>query len=211
MMQWSSSSVHSSTQRQDTSELRWQREASQSPWYCSSTECAYSSYWMRWWRGKLISLSQEEYLSIVWWEWAVLPHWCWPSWWSLRAWRCRRPWLLWGPTETSVPTQAFCSSSGPLTWAWRERGGDVSERKHRKAHAYTKRHWGQSTHADIRTHLYCHRGHAAREEPTLPLTELRKILWTDRKPVEPVNQVWPNLYIGDEWVEYLQTASSNAA
>lgn len=22
----------------------------------------------------------------------------------------------------------------------------------------------------------------------------------DRKPVESINQVWPNLYIGDEWV-----------
>lgn len=36
-MQWSSSSVYSSTQRQDTSERHWQREASQ-PY------CAYSSY-----------------------------------------------------------------------------------------------------------------------------------------------------------------------
>uniref|UniRef100_A0A674NSI5 Dual specificity protein phosphatase n=1 Tax=Takifugu rubripes TaxID=31033 RepID=A0A674NSI5_TAKRU len=43
-------------------------------------------------------------------------------------------------------------------------------------------------------------GHSAREEPTPSLTELRKILWTDRKPVESINQVWPNLYIGDESV-----------
>lgn len=33
MTQCSSSSVHSSTQRPDTSEQRWQREASPSPWY----------------------------------------------------------------------------------------------------------------------------------------------------------------------------------
>uniref|UniRef100_A0A3B4VR55 Dual specificity protein phosphatase n=1 Tax=Seriola dumerili TaxID=41447 RepID=A0A3B4VR55_SERDU len=37
------------------------------------------------------------------------------------------------------------------------------------------------------------------------LTELRQILWTNRKPVAPVNQVWPNLYIGDEQVEKLSS------
>ncbi|XP_028278692.1 dual specificity protein phosphatase 13B isoform X2 [Parambassis ranga] len=40
-------------------------------------------------------------------------------------------------------------------------------------------------------------GHLAQQEETLSLTELRNILWTNRKPVAPVNQVWPNLYIGD--------------
>ncbi|XP_013767291.1 dual specificity protein phosphatase 13B [Pundamilia nyererei] len=42
--------------------------------------------------------------------------------------------------------------------------------------------------------------HLARQEETASLTELRNILWTNRKPVAPVNQVWPNLYIGDESV-----------
>lgn len=32
----------------------------------------------------------------------------------------------------------------------------------------------------------------------MSLEELREILWADRKPLDPVNQVWPNLYIGDE-------------
>ncbi|XP_074501528.1 dual specificity protein phosphatase 13B-like, partial [Sebastes fasciatus] len=56
-----------------------------------------------------------------------------------------------------------------------------------------------STYAQRHTHVYCCRGHS-QEEDTSPLTELRQILWTDRKPVAPVNQVWPNLYIGDESV-----------
>ncbi|XP_059215437.1 dual specificity protein phosphatase 13-like [Centropristis striata] len=43
-------------------------------------------------------------------------------------------------------------------------------------------------------------GPSAQEEDTPSLTELRQILWTKRKPVAPVNQVWPNLYIGDESV-----------
>ncbi|XP_039640694.1 dual specificity phosphatase 29-like, partial [Perca fluviatilis] len=38
------------------------------------------------------------------------------------------------------------------------------------------------------------------EENITYLTEIRQILWTNRKPVAPVNQVWPNLYIGDESV-----------
>ncbi|XP_044070322.1 dual specificity protein phosphatase 13 isoform X1 [Siniperca chuatsi] len=41
-------------------------------------------------------------------------------------------------------------------------------------------------------------GHSTQEEETPSLTELRQILWTNRKPVAPVNQVWPNLYIGDD-------------
>ncbi|KAM3606609.1 uncharacterized protein V6R79_019631 [Siganus canaliculatus] len=43
-------------------------------------------------------------------------------------------------------------------------------------------------------------GHIAQGEETPSLAELRQILWSDRKPVAPVNQVWPNLYIGDESV-----------
>ncbi|XP_067466073.1 uncharacterized protein [Thunnus thynnus] len=42
--------------------------------------------------------------------------------------------------------------------------------------------------------------HFAQEKETPSLTELRQILWNNRKPVAPVNQVWPNLYIGDESV-----------
>lgn len=56
-------------------------------------------------------------------------------------------------------------------------------------------------HTDTYTHLYCYRSHLAKEEGTPSLSELRQILWTNRKPVTPVNRVWPNLYIGDEWVE----------
>uniref|UniRef100_A0A3B4VP03 Dual specificity protein phosphatase n=1 Tax=Seriola dumerili TaxID=41447 RepID=A0A3B4VP03_SERDU len=41
------------------------------------------------------------------------------------------------------------------------------------------------------------------------LTELRQILWTNRKPVAPVNQVWPNLYIGDESVARDKTRLSS--
>ncbi|XP_037829340.1 dual specificity protein phosphatase 13 isoform X2 [Kryptolebias marmoratus] len=43
-------------------------------------------------------------------------------------------------------------------------------------------------------------GHLTKQGGTPSLTELREILWTNRKPVAPVNQVWPNLYIGDESV-----------
>ncbi|XP_067378042.1 dual specificity protein phosphatase 13B-like isoform X4 [Channa argus] len=41
-------------------------------------------------------------------------------------------------------------------------------------------------------------GHLAEEEDLPSLTDLRQIIWTNRKPVAPVNQVWSNLYIGDE-------------
>ncbi|XP_034538182.1 dual specificity phosphatase DUPD1-like, partial [Notolabrus celidotus] len=44
------------------------------------------------------------------------------------------------------------------------------------------------------------RGHSAQEEETASLTDLRQFIWTNRKPVAHVNQVWPNLYIGDESV-----------
>ncbi|XP_013868618.1 dual specificity protein phosphatase 13 isoform B [Austrofundulus limnaeus] len=42
--------------------------------------------------------------------------------------------------------------------------------------------------------------HLGEQGETPSLTELREILWTNRKPVAPVNQVWPNLYVGDESV-----------
>ncbi|XP_026164700.1 dual specificity protein phosphatase 13B isoform X1 [Mastacembelus armatus] len=51
-------------------------------------------------------------------------------------------------------------------------------------------------------------GHLAKEE-TPSLTELRQILWTNRKSVAPVNQVWPNLYIGDESVARDKTTLSS--
>uniref|UniRef100_UPI0037E80C56 dual specificity protein phosphatase 13B-like n=1 Tax=Semicossyphus pulcher TaxID=241346 RepID=UPI0037E80C56 len=51
--------------------------------------------------------------------------------------------------------------------------------------------------------------HSALEEETPPLLELRQILWTNRKPVAPVNQVWPNLYIGDESVARDKTLLSS--
>ncbi|XP_041646024.1 dual specificity protein phosphatase 13-like isoform X2 [Cheilinus undulatus] len=44
------------------------------------------------------------------------------------------------------------------------------------------------------------RGQSAQEEETPTLAELRQLLWTNRKPVSPVNEVWPNLYMGDESV-----------
>uniref|UniRef100_A0A3Q1EGE2 Uncharacterized protein n=1 Tax=Acanthochromis polyacanthus TaxID=80966 RepID=A0A3Q1EGE2_9TELE len=40
-------------------------------------------------------------------------------------------------------------------------------------------------------------GLPAQQEETPSLTELRQILWTNRKPVAPFDQVWPKLYIGD--------------
>uniref|UniRef100_UPI003AAF54C7 dual specificity protein phosphatase 13B n=1 Tax=Centroberyx gerrardi TaxID=166262 RepID=UPI003AAF54C7 len=43
-------------------------------------------------------------------------------------------------------------------------------------------------------------GQSAQQEETPPLTELREILWHNRKPMGPVDQVWPNLYIGNESV-----------
>ncbi|XP_067092311.1 uncharacterized protein [Osmerus mordax] len=36
------------------------------------------------------------------------------------------------------------------------------------------------------------------QEDTPPLLELRRIMLTDRKPLGTVNQVWPNLYLGNE-------------
>uniref|UniRef100_A0A665TVJ5 Dual specificity protein phosphatase n=1 Tax=Echeneis naucrates TaxID=173247 RepID=A0A665TVJ5_ECHNA len=47
------------------------------------------------------------------------------------------------------------------------------------------------------------------QKDTPTLTELREILWTNRKPVAPVNQVWPNLYIGDESVARDKTTLSS--
>ncbi|XP_056251571.1 serine/threonine/tyrosine-interacting-like protein 2 isoform X1 [Seriola aureovittata] len=52
-------------------------------------------------------------------------------------------------------------------------------------------------------------GHLTQEEIAPSLTELRQILWTNRKPVAPVNQVWPNLYIGDESVARDKTTLSS--
>ncbi|XP_030297312.1 inactive dual specificity phosphatase 27-like [Sparus aurata] len=52
-------------------------------------------------------------------------------------------------------------------------------------------------------------GHSAQEEDAPSLTELRQILWTDRKPVAPVDQVWPNLYVGDESVARDKTTLSS--
>ncbi|XP_029926967.1 dual specificity phosphatase DUPD1-like [Myripristis murdjan] len=48
--------------------------------------------------------------------------------------------------------------------------------------------------------MITHLGHLAQEEEIPSLLELRQILWHNRKPVGPVDQVWPNLYIGDESV-----------
>ncbi|XP_046885618.1 dual specificity protein phosphatase 13-like isoform X2 [Hypomesus transpacificus] len=36
------------------------------------------------------------------------------------------------------------------------------------------------------------------QEETPPLLQLRRIMWTDRKPLGTVNQVWPNLYLGND-------------
>uniref|UniRef100_A0A3B3YYD2 Dual specificity protein phosphatase n=1 Tax=Poecilia mexicana TaxID=48701 RepID=A0A3B3YYD2_9TELE len=44
---------------------------------------------------------------------------------------------------------------------------------------------------------------------TPSLTELREILWTNRKPVGSVNEVWPKLYIGDESVARDKTRLSS--
>ncbi|XP_071336884.1 serine/threonine/tyrosine-interacting-like protein 2 [Trachinotus anak] len=52
-------------------------------------------------------------------------------------------------------------------------------------------------------------GHLTQEEETPSLTELRQILWTNREPVAPVNQVWPNLFIGDESVARDKTTLSS--
>lgn len=51
----------------------------------------------------------------------------------------------------------------------------------------------QTTDIDTYKDFYHHRD-------TPPLMELRQMIWSDRKPAGPVNQVWPNLYIGDESV-----------
>ncbi|KAF3708294.1 Dual specificity protein phosphatase 13 isoform B [Channa argus] len=52
-------------------------------------------------------------------------------------------------------------------------------------------------------------GHLAEEEDLPSLTDLRQIIWTNRKPVAPVNQVWSNLYIGDEAVARDKTQLSS--
>uniref|UniRef100_A0A673B6G1 Dual specificity protein phosphatase n=1 Tax=Sphaeramia orbicularis TaxID=375764 RepID=A0A673B6G1_9TELE len=46
--------------------------------------------------------------------------------------------------------------------------------------------------------LYYCSSHITQEEDTPSLIELRQMIWSNRKPVAPVSQVWPNLYIGDE-------------
>ncbi|XP_034040688.1 inactive dual specificity phosphatase 27-like [Thalassophryne amazonica] len=43
-------------------------------------------------------------------------------------------------------------------------------------------------------------GHLTSQLETPSLTDLRQMIWLNRKPVEPVDQVWPNLYIGNEAV-----------
>ncbi|MEQ2278267.1 hypothetical protein XENORESO_015236 [Xenotaenia resolanae] len=43
-------------------------------------------------------------------------------------------------------------------------------------------------------------GHLAEQGETPSLSELRQILWTNRKPVGSINEVWPKLYVGDESV-----------
>ncbi|KAM7408827.1 hypothetical protein PAMA_002513 [Pampus argenteus] len=65
------------------------------------------------------------------------------------------------------------------------------------------------TYTQTHIHFYCYRDHLAHEKETLSLTELRQILWNNRKPVAPVNQVWPNLYIGDECVARDKAALSS--
>ncbi|XP_074531972.1 dual specificity protein phosphatase 13B-like, partial [Halichoeres trimaculatus] len=67
----------------------------------------------------------------------------------------------------------------------------------RKTHTKSSTVTCTNTHTYTQAHFYCYRG---QEEVTPSLTDLRQLLWTNRKPVEPVNQVWPNLYIGDESV-----------
>ncbi|XP_008427992.1 dual specificity protein phosphatase 13B [Poecilia reticulata] len=52
-------------------------------------------------------------------------------------------------------------------------------------------------------------GHLAEQGETPSLTELREILWTNRKPVGSVNEVWPKLYIGDESVARDKTRLSS--
>uniref|UniRef100_A0A3Q2GNV0 Dual specificity phosphatase 13a n=1 Tax=Cyprinodon variegatus TaxID=28743 RepID=A0A3Q2GNV0_CYPVA len=43
-------------------------------------------------------------------------------------------------------------------------------------------------------------GYSAKQGETPSLTELREILWTNRKSVGSINEVWPKLYVGDESV-----------
>ncbi|KAM6997198.1 uncharacterized protein LKV04_005922 [Tautogolabrus adspersus] len=52
-------------------------------------------------------------------------------------------------------------------------------------------------------------GQSTLKEDSPSLTELRQMLWTNRKPVSPVDQVWPNLYIGDESVARDKTILSS--
>lgn len=66
-----------------------------------------------------------------------------------------------------------------------------------KTHADAHVAINNNIYAHRHTHLYCYRGHLTQEEETPSLTELRQIIWANRKPVAPFNQVWPNLYIGD--------------
>ena len=61
-------------------------------------------------------------------------------------------------------------------------------------HTYTH------THYRAQIGLYPHRSRtdSTHQEETPPLLQLRRIMWTDRKPLGTVNQVWPNLYLGNE-------------
>ena len=63
-------------------------------------------------------------------------------------------------------------------------------------HTYTHTH----THYRAQIGLYPHRSRtdSTHQEETPPLLQLRRIMWTDRKPLGTVNQVWPNLYLGNE-------------
>lgn len=67
------------------------------------------------------------------------------------------------------------------------------KRAHMSMKTRTNTHIHTHMHRSRRIHFYCYSG-----EETPSLEELREILWTDRKPLEAVDQVWPNLYIGDE-------------
>uniref|UniRef100_A0A3Q2QEL5 Dual specificity protein phosphatase n=1 Tax=Fundulus heteroclitus TaxID=8078 RepID=A0A3Q2QEL5_FUNHE len=52
----------------------------------------------------------------------------------------------------------------------------------------------------VETTTLCLKSHLAVQGESPSLTELREILWTNRKPVGSVDQVWPKLYVGDESV-----------
>lgn len=207
MTQCSSSSVHSSTQRPDTSEQRWQREASPSPWYrrrmfflcgCLKVKADLSVT-----RKSTCPLSDgSEPLCHA---GSGLPD------------DRRGPDAAGGRGCCEAPQRRVSQPRLPAAAPDpRHEPGQGAEET--SARARTVKHTRtlngtdvRASHADIRTRLDCHRGQATPAVAWAPLAELRKILWTDRKPVEPVNQVWPSLYIGDEWVDYLQPASSNAA